>query len=75
MGYAEGRGRHELRIASHDVNDELQGYLRDDANETDEAGKVGESLSRGDCTEHKLLGVCWTREIPTHSARSREIPR
>ena len=33
MGYSEVGGGHELRIASHDIYNELQGYVRYDANE------------------------------------------
>ena len=51
---------------SHDSYDELQGYIRDDANEIYETGQLGESRSGGDYAEHKLLSV-WLDKTDTQS--------
>ena len=52
---AHGQRGQELRITPQNAFDELQEYLRDDANEIDEASQ--QLRSGGDCAEHKLLGV------------------
>ena len=59
-GEGGGRSRGSRRY------NELKGYLRDDANETDEAGQMDESRSGGECAEHKLLGT-WLDRRDTQS--------